>query len=272
MLQALRFLVSKTFLINIIIAILLVAGGLFGVLKYMDSYTLHGQLIEVPNLVDLHFSEIDSTLKKEHEFTPVINDSVYFKEKMAGTILEQDPLPETTVKKGRKIYLTVAAAEADKIAMPNLVDMSLRRAISLMETFDLEVGELKYRPDLCVNCILAQEIDGEEVEEGTKIPIGTSIDFVVGEGLGTERVGVPYLIGLKVVLASELLQSKSLNVGSLLYDETVLSAEDSLKAVVYKQIPAYEEEPTIRMGSSVDLFLTVDTNRVIHTVNPSDSI
>jgi hypothetical protein len=45
-----------------------------------------------------------------------------------------------------------------------------------------------------------------------------------------------------------------------------------MHARVYKQIPFPTDEPSINMGSAVDLFLTVDTNRVVHTVNPSDSL
>ena len=54
-----RFLVSKVFLINLLIALLLISGGLFATLSYLDSYTLHGQEIEVPELVGIHVTETD---------------------------------------------------------------------------------------------------------------------------------------------------------------------------------------------------------------------
>ena len=264
-----RFLISKTFLINLLIALFLIAGGVYGTMNYLDNFTLHGKTILVPDLVGHNISETDSLLIKNSEFTTAVADSFYEKGVKAGKILEQNPSANTTVKQGRKIYLTIASAEAPKVSMPNLVDMSLRQATTLMETFGLTVGELSYEPNLCVNCILAQKIDGEEVEAGQKIPKGQTINFVVGQGLGNELAPVPYLIEFELSMAKDLLISKALNVGSVIYDpETVQTAEDSAIALIYKQIPAYSENPTVRMGSSVDLFLTADTNSITHSVNP----
>jgi hypothetical protein len=73
-------------------------------------------------------------------------------------------------------------------------------------------------------------------------------------------------------MAEELLKTQYLNVGSLIYDETVSTAEDTADAKVYKYQPFYSEEPILPMGSSVDLFLTADTNRIVHTVTLQDSI
>jgi len=160
-----------------------------------------------------------------------------------------------------------------KITMPNLVDQSLRQATSLMETYGLEIGKLTYKPDLCVNCILKQSIDGEKIEAGERIRKGSVIDLTVGQGLGNELIDVPYLVDFTAEMAQDLLQSKSLNLGALLYDGSVKTAKDSAQAKVYRQLPHYSSGPTVRMGTSVDLFLTLDTNRVIHTVKePKDTL
>ena len=251
------------------IALLLLSGGLYATMRYLDAFTLHGKTILVPNLIGHNISETDSLLLENSEFSAVVSDSIYESGVEAGKILEQNPQANTTVKQGRKIYLTLASNEAPKVSMPNLVDMSLRQANSLLQTFGLTVGELTYEANLCVNCILAQKIDGEEVVPGQKVSKGETIDFVVGQGLGNELATVPYLIEFSLDMAKEFLTSKALNVGSVIYDpETVLTAEDSAKAKVYKQIPVYSENPSVRMGSSVDLFLTADTNSIKHSVNP----
>ncbi len=264
-----RFLVSKTFLINLIVALFLIGAGIYGTMQYLGDFTLHGKTIVVPNLVNINVYQVDSILNKNEGFSTFISDSSFEKGIEPGIILEQNPAENTTVKQGRKIYLTVASVDPPKVTMPDLVDMSLRQASSLMETFGLTIGELSYQANLCVNCILAQKINGEEVVPGDKVPKGEIIDFIVGQGLGNELTAVPYLIGMEISLAKDLLTSKSLNTGSLLYDpETVLTAEDSAKAKVYKQFPFYSKNPSARMGSSVDLFLTADTNQIIHSVNP----
>tara|TARA_R110002096_G_scaffold352864_1_gene546002 strand:- start:20406 stop:21224 length:819 start_codon:yes stop_codon:yes gene_type:complete len=267
-----KFLFSKTFLINLIIALLLISLGLFGTMQYLENYTLHGKKIEIPDLVGQHMNDFDTLLVDNNRFAIAVNDSIYVKGKTAGLILEQNPIAGTTVKQGRKIYLTIAAAEPSKVTMPDLVDMSLRQATTLLQTYGLAVGELEYIADLCVNCILEQKLDGVDLMKGTKVPAGSEIDLVVGRGLGDELVSVPFLIGMNVEFSRVLLVSKSLNLGTLIYDETVMTENDTVSAKVYRQIPSYQEEPNVRMGSSVDLFLTADSTRIDYSGLPSDTL
>ncbi len=51
----------------------------------------------------------------------------------------------------------------------------------------------------------------------------------------------------------------SLNLGTFIYDNTILTSEDSLNAFVYKQNPEFKEEATLQLGSSIYLWLTVDS-------------
>jgi len=271
MLHFFRFLFSKAFIINLLIAIVLVSGALFLTLKYLEEFTLHGKTIAVPNLVGQNYQHIDSLLT-ENGFSVHVNDSIYLRGKEYGEILEQDPIENTTVKQGRKIYISISAKEPAKIIVPNLVDMSLRQAISLLEIYGLEIGELISKPDLCKNCILEMQIDGKELIAESKIDRGSTIDLVIGQGLSNELTAVPYIKSLTAKEAEEVLKLKSLNIGSLNFDETINTAEDSLNAIVYKQSPPYSEEPIVNLGSPIDLFLTLDTNRITHSVNPSDSL
>lgn len=274
MLHFFRFIVSKVFIVNFLIIVLLLSGGVYAIFNYLDDYTNHGKVLKVPNLINVQYAEINDLLANEENFTVEVTDSVYKKGVRASSVIEQSPRANKEVKRGRKIYVTLAAASAPKITMPNLVDMSIRQASSLMETYGLELGEQIYEPNHCLNCILEQQINGEEVAPGTKVERGSSVDLVIGQGLGNELTPVPFLIDISAEMAKDLLKSKALNLGGLLFDETVLTAEDSLNAKVYRQNPFYSEEPTVRMGTSIDLFLTLDTNKIVFDVKPSytDSI
>jgi len=70
------------------------------------------------------------------------------------------------------------------------------------------------------------------------------------------------LINLNLELANLYLKEYALNVGAITYREELETAEDSAKAKVFKQFPKYSEEPSVFMGSSVDLYLTIDTNNI----------
>lgn len=269
MVNFIRFLFSKKFVLNLLIAILFFVGIVYFSLEYLERYTLHGETIEVP---DYRNQLWDDTLNQAYpDFELLISDSIFQDGAEKNLILEQDPAPATTVKKGRKIYITVSSSNPPTISMPELVDLSLRQATSLMEIYGLRVGKLSYRPDLCTNCILEQQINGKRVEAGERVKKGVKVDLLVGQGLSKEEVSVPYIIEFNAQMANELLKSRSLNIGSLNYDETVVTAEDSSKAVVYKQVPHYTEEPSIFMGSAIDLYLTIDTNRIVHSVKPTQA-
>lgn len=266
-----RFLGSSIFFVNLVLAILLVVGGLYITLKYLDTYTLHSEVIQVPDLLGYQMDELPDVLDRMHlQFE--ISDSVYVKEKKGGEVLEQYPEQGKDVKLNRTIYVTIASYEPLKIKMPQLVDLSLRQAQTLLQSYGLEVGKLTYQPDLCKNCVLEQTIDGRPVETGQRILKGTKVDLTVGEGKSKELVSVPYCIELKFEEANQVLKLSSLNVGGISFDESVISREDSMNAKVYRQVPHFNTKASVPMGSPVDLFLTVDYDKIVHSINPKDSI
>jgi len=243
-----------------LLAIALFSGAVYFILEYLEDYTLHGQAISVPDYQNQIWS--DTLGQSNSDFDLIIADSVYKKGAEKNLILDQDPAPMTTVKKGRKIYVTVSSANPPSISMPKLVDLSLRQAVSLLDIYGLQIGELTYRPDNCINCILEQKINDEEITAGRKLQKGSKVDLVVGQGYSDKKVSVPSLINLNLELANLYLKEYALNVGAITYREELETAEDSAKAKVFKQFPKYSEEPSVFMGSSVDLYLTIDTNNI----------
>ena len=266
-----RFLKSPVFFLNLFIAILLIVGGVYGMLKYLDTYTLHSQVIKVPSLIGYKVDELGSVVKRM-DLQYKVSDSIFIKDKKGGEVLEQHPEEGSSVKSNRTIYVTISAYEPIKIKMPDLVDLSLRQAQTLLQSYGLEVGELEYEKDLCKNCVLEQKIKGEIIEPGKRIMKGTVVDLTVGEGESSELVKVPYCISLTASEASQVLKLSSLNVGALIFDANVESYVDSINAKVYKQIPYFNNNPSVTMGSSVDLFLTLDTTKIIHRINQNDTI
>jgi hypothetical protein len=49
-----------------------------------------------------------------------------------------------------------------------------------------------------------------------------------------------------------------LNISAVNYDNSVLTAEDSAQALIFKQDPAYDPNLTIPLGSYIDVWLSVD--------------
>ena len=249
--RAKEFFTSKLFYFHLVLATAFVAG-VFGITyKYLDGYTHHGESIAVPDLRGLKKEQLESFITDKHLKYAVV-DSIFELEKTPGTVVEQDPAPDSKVKEGRTIYLTVNAGLPPNVKMPDLIDVSFRQADAILQTFGLKVGNLIYKPDLAKNAVLGQRYKGSEIDHGTEIPKGSQIDLVLGDGLGNTKVIVPDLIGLTKGEALFVLKGSSLNVGTMFFDSDV---RDSLSAKVYKQIPEPSDSSTLNQGEAVDLYL-----------------
>ena len=101
-----HYVFSKLFLKHILIlaATVLISIGLINV--WLRFYTNHGQKIQVPDVINLHASEGQSTLLKSGlDFD--INDSVFVVGQKGGIILNQNPAGGAFVKENRKLYVTI---------------------------------------------------------------------------------------------------------------------------------------------------------------------
>lgn len=260
--QLLKFIFSKVFVVNLLIAVAFLIGSFFLVSKYLNNYTMHGQSIEVPSFENYKVDQLDDVFSRA-QLNYIINDSIYIKDKPAGSVIDQEPKEGHFVKKGRKVYLTITSLNPPQTTVPNLVDRSLRQAEAMLGAYGLVLGEVTYEPDPCSNCVLKQQVAGEDIQAGKPLKKGSKIDLVLGKGLGDELVKIPYLYELNAEIAKVNLRVNLLTLGYIEYDETVITAEDSANAIVYRQIPAYNENVTVNAGSLVNLFLTTDKNKVV---------
>lgn len=247
-----RFLFSKTFLKHALIIIVLIVIIIWATLFGIKKMTNHGEAIILPDYSGLLIDEI----KSDNDFEFFIIDSIHDPMREKASIVAQDPLPESKVKKGRKIYLTVVAVLPEQVSMPNLVDLTLRQAKSILETYGLTVSSLKYVPDIAKNAVLEQQYKGKKIEPGTLIEKGSKIGLVLGEGLNSERISVPLLIGKKQSEAISILHASSLNVGSEIFED----GNDTSKVRVYKQSPRASNLSIIKLGQSVNLWYRSEKN------------
>jgi eukaryotic-like serine/threonine-protein kinase len=256
-----NFILSKIFLKNLGFAIIIVFGAVMILLIWMNFYTRHGQARSVPNFTGL---TIEQTVKlaKKSKLRYQIVDSIYTTTVPRGCIAEQNPKPGFKVKKWRNVILTINAFHPEMVAMPNLIDLPKRQAILLVESSGLEVGLLKYRPDLSIDVVIGQQYNGKEIHEKDSLQKGSVIDLILGKGLSNQRTSVPYLLGLKLEPAKNKILASSLNLGTFVYDKTIRKGSDTINAFVYKQIPEFKNNATLQLGSSIYLWLTVDTAKL----------
>lgn len=256
-----KFIFSKVFFKNLGLAAAIIVVGVIVLLIWLNFYTRHGQARPVPDFFGLTLDQTKDLAKKSKLKYQVI-DSVYTNLVPRGSIAEQNPRPGFKVKKWRNVVLTINAFHPEMVAVPNLIDLPKRQAILLVESSGLKMGLLKYKPDLSIDVVIEQQLDGKEIAAGDSIQKGSVIDLVLGKGLSNQRTPVPELTGYRLEPARTRILSSSLNLGAFIFDNTIQNGEDSLNAFVYKQNPEYNEESSLQLGAAVYLWLTTDSAKL----------
>ena len=163
----------------------LLATGIFiviciGVLFILDSYTRHGTEVVMPSFIGMNSQELLNKESVSKDYIIVVSDYLYDRKTRSGTVLKQDPHVGEMVKKGRKVYLTVASDTPPKVKMPQLQDVSLRQAEIMLKAIGLVRGTVIYKPSLYENAVLEQLYKGRNIAAGTEISMGDTITLVVG--------------------------------------------------------------------------------------------
>ena len=176
-----KFLLSKTFLVQLAIAFVVISLAIWSLFQYVDSYTHNGQTITVPSLNGLTIAEVEELLKDKNLNYEIL-DSVYLEKAEKGVVLDQSPEGDDLVKENRTIYITVSKITPPKISLPDVVDMSQRLAVAKLESYGLKIGRLDYTPSECLNCVVKMSVRGKQVFHQDLIAKGSTINLTLGSG------------------------------------------------------------------------------------------
>jgi eukaryotic-like serine/threonine-protein kinase len=254
----LMFLSQRHFWKNFLIAFGSLLVFLIVLFIWLKIYTHHGKAYAVPDFYGMELDEVDQITRAKKMRFKVI-DSVFNSQVDPGTVVDQNPFPGFRVKVNRTIFLTINATNPEMVKMPALVGVSLRQAKAILETQGLEIGRLRYVPDIALNNVLRQLYMGNEIEAGEFIIKGSTVDLVLGQGVSSVEVPVPDFTGFTYHRAKDKITDSYFNVGAMIFDNTVVAGEDTLASFVWKQRPVYSKNASIRLGSTVDLWLTLDS-------------
>lgn len=175
------FKANKYFWLNLIAMIAVVVLLLFGVLKWLDVYTRHGEAVVVPDVKGMTVGEAEM-LFRNHGLVCVVSDSSYVKNKPAGSILEVNPSAGQKVKEGRTIYLTINTLDVPMRLVPDVADnSSVRQAQAkiLAAGFKLSESEMVSGEK---DWVYGVKYKGRQLNMGDKVPVGATLTLLVGDG------------------------------------------------------------------------------------------
>jgi len=241
---------------------LLIAIGIVIVLSWIalisvDFYTHHGESEIIPDLRGSYVEEAEIILAKKGLY-PMVIDSVYVRDKKLGTIIDQIPAANSSVKRNRPIYLIINSRSVRQVSLPEINDVSFRQADAMLQSLGLSVSNTELAPSEYKDLVIEVKYHGRSIMPGTRIPEGSSVVLVIGSGMGNSQAVVPSLKGLGVDAATQEILSASLVVGSTQFDVPPTGNEGDY--FIYRQHPAAGSP--LSSGSSVDIYLTTDKSRL----------
>jgi beta-lactam-binding protein with PASTA domain len=252
-----RFFISRKFWINLVLIGLAWKVIVWGSLKYFDSYTNHGQEINVPVLLGNNLEDVPRLLSGLELRYEVI-DSIYDPSLLEGTVVYQSPMPSDStgmgVKGGRVIKVRVSK-QTRLVDLPFVVSKSRRFAETVLVTKGLRTKTSFVPSNEDQGSVIEQKYNGKKVVKGMKIPINSVIELVVGQKTGSEFAYVPDLNGLTINEAEQRLRG----VGGLrlfaIYNDCI-SKQDSLNASIMNQTPVAGDSSKVPVGSTITVFAT----------------
>ena len=178
----LNFFKKYSILAHLLLAIIVVCAITVGLLYWLNRYTNHGKVVEVPNVKGLKVEDAIPLLEGK-TLQCVIIDSIFVKNAVPGTILETTPPMGASVKEGRIIYITINALNAQKITIPDVIDLSQRQGLSMLRSLGFESIDVKTVPGAYRDLIVGLESRGQMLDAGARVPSNTPLFLLVSSGI-----------------------------------------------------------------------------------------
>ncbi len=179
-----KFVYSKIFLIQVVIAIAMLVILSYVSLQWLESTTNHHQRIVVPSLSKKTLDEIQKILE-EKDLRYEVQDSANFNpEYPRYSVIEQNPVAGSEVKENRKIYVTLNPSGYRKIEVPDVVQRTRRQAEPKLIALGFKIGSVTYKPNIARDMVLELRHKGKQLDAGTKLMKTSVIDLVLGDGKG----------------------------------------------------------------------------------------
>ncbi|MBQ4916179.1 PASTA domain-containing protein [Maribacter sp. MMG018] len=178
----LSFLKSKTFLIQLGLAFVVLLLLVFFTMRWLNSTTNHGEFVEVPDFSKLSVMEMRQSVEKTGLRYEVVDSANYNPDYPKFSIIEQNPSAGTKVKTNRKIYFTVNPSGYKKVTVPNIIQVTKRNASSMLKAVGLDVQRVTYIDQLGKDMVYYIKYKGKDIKPGDKLPKTSKIELICGNG------------------------------------------------------------------------------------------
>ena len=217
---------------------------------YLPNSTNHGETVTVPDLKGMKIEELDSFLA-QHKLQYELNDSAYSSDFPPLTVVRQFPKEGSSVKEERKIYISINRVSPPTVPIPDLVDRSRINAEVVLKSNELTRGKILFEPSPFLNLVKELRYQGKPIAAGVRVPKGSVIDLVIGDGNGSADFTIGNLVGDAYEQALYKINGWNLHLGDVGIPEGIDTT--GIVPFVYKQLPLPGD--SVRVGDPVTLWL-----------------
>lgn len=186
----LSFLTSKTFLIQLGLALLVSGVLIFLSMQWLKSTTDHGEFVQVPDLSKKSVTEMRDVLGVMDLRYEVVDSANFDPQYPRFSIIEQNPPAGSKVKKNRKIYVTVNPSGYKKVTVPDIIQVTRRNATSMLRAVGLDVDKVTYIDELGKDMVYRIRFEGKYIKPGDKLSRTSTIELVCGNGTVPEKARI----------------------------------------------------------------------------------
>lgn len=176
----------KNILLMVVILFIIIAIVLFA----LNIYTKHNESVTVPSVKGLQVEEAGSILKSATLQYQIV-DSIFVAGGIPGAVIEQTPKPESKVKEGRTVFLTIQAKGIQMVAIPELKDYSRRQAEAQLNSLGFDKIIVDEVPSAYAGIVISISYKGKELSANQKIPKGSTLRMTVGAGGESYQDSIP---------------------------------------------------------------------------------
>lgn len=175
-----QFLFTKSFLKQLLLAILAFILLSFLILWWLRFTTNHNETVEVPDLSTLSLDLVEKKLNEMDLRYEILDSANYNPDYPKFSVIDQIPKPGKFVKENRKLYLTLNPSGYHKIDVPDVLGRTRRQAEPTLLAMGFKIGSISYRPHISDN-VLEMRHQGERLTPGTPLQKTSVIDLIVGD-------------------------------------------------------------------------------------------
>lgn len=243
-------LLTNEFLWGGLVALVLLVFGTYLLFDevIMPSYTRHEASVTVPDVTNKPFSEAAQVLRNQN-LTVKREVQRFNPDAPRDVVLDQMPPASSTVKPGRRVYLTVNAGETPMVQVPPVENMSLREAQNRIMSVGLTVDETL--PD-SVPAPYPNTVTRQQPAAGDSLKKGGNVTLWYSTGLGEEYAEIPDVTDTTVAAAREALLKRKIR--SVIVNRPEDATDEEVAEMTVNR-QSREPGTRVRQGFEVRLFL-----------------